>query len=616
MKKLLFSMIIVGIATMVHGQHVPTVTTASYEMGGVINFESIDDPWQVHLQHLEAPGPGTNNHKARLKAKKASVAKRFPRSGKPRHVASSNKSGGIPVPEVGAGFDPGPAQGTPNDNDVAFGGGKVVSVVNTRIRILDTAGDLLESQTLGGFVSVLGLPGGKFDPKIVFDPNSQRFICVFLSGNTWETSNIAVCFSQTSDPEGDWNAYGLNGNPIDNETWSDYPVIGISEDELFIGINTFENGSMNNSGFVETCLWQIGLEEGYAGQALNTAYYSDILEGDKEIFNICPIQGGLGLYGPDQYLLASRSFDEQNDTIFLLHVTGNLDDPTRELDVTVLQTPEEYVMPVTAPQPVNHEFDTNDNRVLGGFYHNGNIQWVQATTDTVTGTSAILHGTIHDVATAPTVTTAILSDTVVYYGYPNISCTGAVDIDEQAIITFNFTGDTINPGMSAIYYTTAGEYSEELRLKEGEGPVNVLSSTEERWGDYSGTQLDYDERGHLWVAGSYGKSSGSHGTWVTELWSPDQSLNIEPTDGLINALVFPNPAPAAFTVEFWVDDYTDLDFRMFDEQGREVAQLLQHRASPGRSRLSFNTSHLAAGIYFMNAMSAGKVVVQERIVVE
>ncbi|MFT4682008.1 MAG: hypothetical protein ACI9FU_002373 [Granulosicoccus sp.] len=609
--KNLFTLVLFLATTVAFAQHKPTVHHFTFEKKAEVDFKNVEEDWAVHIQHLEAPGPGTSGMKAELRAKKARIAERFPATGSSRGFAK----GGVPVPTVGVGFDPGPAQGTPNDNDVAIGNDKIVSCVNTRIRISDLNGDYFSSLTLYGFAQPLGLLGGKFDPKVIYDPIADRFVFLFMNGSTWETSHIVIGFSQTNDPEGDWNLYAIDGNSLDNETWSDYPVIGISNEELFIGINTFENGSTNNSGFVETCLWQIGLSEGYAGTDLNTAYYSDILEGTKEIFNICPIQGGLGTYGPEQYLLASRSFDEQNDTIFLLQITGNLANPNLELEVTTVTTPEEYFIPVTAPQPGGHQFDTNDNRVLGGFYQNETIQWVQATTDTVTGTAAILHGTITDIATNPTVSSQILSDPILHYGYPNISCTGAVEIDEQAIITFNFTGDSINPGMSAIYYTTAGDYSEMITLKEGFGPVNVLTSVEERWGDYSGTQLVYDDRGHIWAAGSYGKSSGSHGTWVTELFSPDQNLSVKPNIDIAKALVFPNPAVDYCNFEFWVDDYTNIDLKLFNANGQMVKLVYYGLAKPGKSRIQFSLDNLESGSYFLQGVTTKGLKFDQTVIV-
>lgn len=599
MKKILTALLAVLPITL-FAQHLPTETRFTIPLGGMVDVQDQPDDWHISLQHLEAPGPGTASFRTELREKKQHVQNRFPRrQGQSVHRAG----GGVPLPTVGVGFEANVSSSTPNDNDVAMADTNVISVINSNIRFLTTEGELHDIMSLSNLASPLGLQSSKFDPKVVYDPNADRYVMVFLNGSAHQTSMIVVAFSRTSDPLGVWNVYALPGNPLDNDTWSDYPVIGISQDELFIGINTYLNGSTNNSGFVETCLWQIGLQAGYDSTALETAYYSDILDGDKEIFNICPIQGGVEPHGPDQYLLASWSFDEENDTLFLLHVTGNLDDPSRELTVEVLHTPETYYMPVPAKQPNGHWFDTNDNRVLGGFYMNNRIQWVQATTDTSLGRPGFLHGIIEDVTGNPTVSTTMISDPILDYGYPNISSMAPVGIDQQALISFNHTADTVFPGMSCIYYSTAGEYTERIHLKSGTHFVNVLSDSLERWGDYSGTQLEYFEDGTVWVAGSFGRPGNAHGTWIQQLTSPDQSLRVEEVTHEDRSIVFPNPVLDLFNFEFELKETALYRLELFDVNGRLVKPLLFDKVKAGRNQLSFNLNQLTAGTYFLKGVS-------------
>ena len=148
---------------------------------------------------------------------------------------------------------------TPNDNDLAISNdGKLVSVINSSIYIYDVDADSeLVHFNLGDFADTLKLPQHKFDPKVIYDPKYDRFVIVFLNGSLDSTSKIILAFSKTNDPSGDWHLYALPGNPVNNDTWSDFPVVGMSEEELFIGINTFKNGSENNSGFEEATFWQI-----------------------------------------------------------------------------------------------------------------------------------------------------------------------------------------------------------------------------------------------------------------------------------------------------------------------------------------------------------------------
>lgn len=581
-------------------QHTPTQTEFVIPLGGTVEVSKQSEDWFISLQHIEAPGPGTASFRTKLREKKARVQTRFPRK---EGQMVERGGGGAELPTVGNGFEANVSSSTPNDNDIAMADTHVVSVINSNIRFLTTEGVLHDIMSLSNMAGPLGLQSSKFDPKVIYDPHGDRYVMVFLNGSSHQTSAIVLAFSATSDPLGAWNVYALPGNPLENDTWSDYPVVGISSSELFIGINTFLNGSTNNSGFVETCLWQIDLQAGYDSIPLQTAYYSDILDGDKEIFNICPIQGGIDPYGPDQYLLASRSFDEENDTLFLLHVTGDLDDPSRQLNVDVLHTPETYYMPVSARQPGGHWFDTNDNRVLGGFYENNRIQWVQATTDTSLGRPGFLHGTIEDVSGNPTVSTTMISDPILDYGYPNISSMARETEDVEALISFNHSADTVFPGMSAMYFSSDELYSERLHLKSGTHFVNVLSDTLERWGDYSGTQLKYYGNGTVWAAGSFGRPGNRHGTWIQELSSPVQTVGVQEMTAESKSLVFPNPVMDLFNFEFELKETALYRLELFDANGRMIKTLLYDRVKAGTNRISFNIDHLPSGAYFLRGNS-------------
>ncbi|MDP6909309.1 MAG: T9SS type A sorting domain-containing protein, partial [Flavobacteriales bacterium] len=504
----------------------------------------------------------------------------------------------------------------PNDNDIAISNDSmIVSVTNSRVHVYNSVTEeLIRYRSLGNLAIPLSISGNKFDPKVVYDPVSDRFVIVYLNGFTWGTSWIIVGFSQTNDPSGDWNMYKIYGNPLGNETWSDYPVIGISQNDLFIGVNTFTNGSVNNSGFTESCLWQVGLSEGYTGNELITNYYSDILPGTNKIFNITPIGGGIEPYGPNMYFLSNRTSDEMNDTLFLLEVTGPVTDQNTELTIKTLQADQPYVLPIPARQANGHWFDTNDNRVLGGYYHNGSIQYVQSCTDTLTGTTAVYHGTItNPTQTEPLASSRIISEPDLNYGYPNISCSGLTETDEQAIITFNHSSESVYAGFSAIYLTGAMEASDRVLIKAGLSLVNVLSDSIERWGDYSGSQPVYDELGTIWAAGSFGNGSNGHGTWLSKLSTPDMSADVEDISDEIHTNFYPNPFTERLTIEFELETATFMRLELYDMQGRLVRLLLEDRIKAGKNRLSFNDEFLNSGTYLLKGSSDKETVIIQKL---
>ncbi len=588
-----------------------TITSFSFERSAVINMSEETDDWDIHLQHLEAPLPGSNSLRAQLREKKQRIMERLP-----AHGSANARGGGIPIPVVGTNFEGNNPQGVPNDNDMAISNDSmIISVTNSRIMVYNSVTEeMIRFRSLANLAIPLSVSGNKFDPKVVYDPVSDCFIIVYLNGYTWGTSWIIVGFSQTNDPSGDWNLYKIYGNPLGNETWSDYPVIGISENDLFIGINTFTNGSENNSGFTESCLWQIGLNEGYSGTELITNYYSDILPQTKKIFNITPIRGGIEPYGPNMYFLSNRASDEINDTIFLLEVTGPVADQNTELIVKTLHADQSYVLPIPARQPNGHWFDTNDNRVLGGYYHNGSIQFVQSCTDTLTGTSAIYHGTISDPnESEPLVSSRIISDPDLNYGYPNISCAGLTETDEQAIITFNHSSETEHAGFSAIYLTGAMEASERVLIKAGLSTINVMSDSIERWGDYSGSQPVYDELGTIWAVGSFGNESGRHGTWISKLSTPDMSADVETITQNSLASFYPNPFTEHLTLEFELERPLFMKIELMNMEGKLVRLLLEDRIKAGKNRLSFNDTFLNKGTYLLTGSSGGQAIFSKKI---
>lgn len=582
------------------------------ERSASINLRAEVDDWNINVQHLEAPSPGINGLRAELLQKKLGIMQRYP--------ANSNatpRSSAGPTPSLGNNFEGNFFQGVPNDNDIAISNDSLImSVTNSRIHFYNAATeDQLLTRSLGTFSNQLDINGSKFDPKVIYDPNNDRFILIFLNGFTFQTSFIIVGFSETNDPTGDWNFYALPGNPIDNETWADYPVVGISGKDLYIGINTFTNGSSNNSGFTESCLWQVGLKQGYLGFDLVSNYFSNILLQNKPIFNITPMQPAAESDDENMYLLSNRNTDIENDTIFLLEVTGRATDTTAQLVVRTLQADQPYILPVPAPQQGTQWFDTNDGRILGGYIRNNQINFVQSCTDPSTGTSAIYHGIIDDVSGNANVTTRIYSEPSLYYGYPNISWSGLNENDEQSIISFNHCSPSVFAGFSAIHVNSSLESSDRIEIKSGLSIVNVLADTLERWGDYSGSQRLYDEPGTVWAAGSFGNAGSGHGTWLALIRSPNSPNGIESANAIqANTTVFPNPFLEQIEVAFELNESLLMSMELFDSQGKLVRLFLRDRFKAGKNKLTFNGEFLTPGAYFLTGKTESEQIFSKKLI--
>jgi len=605
---LLFSITLTG----VQAQYQKNIQ--QFEKAATSNPKQMLSDWQPILQSMEMPKPGTESARGRLLQLKENLEARYPRSEKQKK--SSTKSN-ISAPEVIRDFEGNAYMNRfPNDNDLAINNdGQLVSVINSSFYIFDTNADTLQlSISFDAFAESLALPDSKYDPRVIYDPNNDRFVAVILNGFLDSTSQIIVAFTATNDATGLWNLYALPGNPQNNGTWSDYPTIGISGSELFIGINTFTNGSMNNSGFTESVFWQVNLANGYNGETLNTAYYADIMPPDlKPIFNICPVRGGLQIAGDEMYLLSNRNLSADNDSIFLLKVSGQISDAVLSLQILKAEVP--YFLPPRARQASNRTFDTNDSRILYAFKQNGKIQFVQSCLDTISGNAAVYHGIINNYSTNPQVYANILSDTL-DLGFPGITYVGYGADDDRAIINVNHTSRFVFSGCSVYSFDGISNYSERVVIKNGLNYVQLLLGNYQRWGDYTGIQRKYNEPDVVWIAGSYGRQNRTNGTWIGEVrWNDDSFLNTEePASKGSISMVYPNPHQDEVNVKFSIEQGDVLSFSIYNLEGKLVKRLMREFAKKGENQFSFSTQPLSNGVYILKIESRDKLIYSEKII--
>lgn len=432
--------------------------------------------------------------------------------------------------------------GIPNDNTLAFSkGGIMLAAVNSLIWAYDTENDTIHLTNSFIGLDGVGPDAGNdrgFDPKLMYDPEADRFILVFLKNNTAATSKIAVCFSSTNDPNDPWYTYILPGNPLNNNRWTDFPAISMDDEHLYITGNLIIPNVSWQVGFDGSIIWQLDKSAGFDGDtAMPNRLYHDIRFGSKYIRNLHPVKG----YNGDidtAYFLSNRNFDTQNDSIFILSLhsglTGNED-----LRIDVAQSDIPYGVPPNGKQPdtdVNDPTDgmqTNDARVLGAIrMSDGSIQFVSTTRNFTSGKASIYHGHITQPGGNAAITAQLITDAVKDYGYPNLAWTGNEECDNEVIIGFNHTSLSSFPGVSAVYYSNDGSYSDVLQVKAGEGTVQRLNGGE-RWGDYFGIQHNFAKPGEVYVAGFYGTADKSNSAFFAQLTSPDSSklgLNVTQTE--------------------------------------------------------------------------------------
>ncbi len=539
------------------------------------------------------------------------------------YTNSAYKADGMagPSPVMSNNFNGNMNNGTPNDNNLAVSNaGQVVSVSNTNIRVYNDTGKSLLNRGLGVMASAqVGALNRSYDPKVIYDPNNDRFILIFLNGTTSDDNDIIVCFTQTNDATGKWNCYRITGNKDNDTTWSDYPVVAINGEDLFVTVNKLKDGEGWKTGFRQSILWQVRLKEGYTGDTLVSNYFNGIKYNGKSIWSICPIQNGMKPIGNSIYLLSVRPGDLQNDTVFIHYIDNSVSSGVAKITTRVTRADKNYGVPPSAIQPPgNQVLETNDTRVLSGFYENGMIQYVQTCVDTNTYNSAIFHGVIQNPsAHAPNNKANIVKNDTLDIAYPSICYTGEGATDNGAIITFSYVNPQVYPGTAAVYVNRDLDgYSDFVYCKQGLGPVDVLQDTAERWGDYTGIQRKYNEKGICWLNGNWADANKQNRTWIARLQSNDAKLAFTRPIENTAITVFPNPATNWVNVDFEIEQNTMLTFSIYTVDGKLVKSLYRDAAKPGLNRFGFDASQFAKGIYLLTITSKKGQVASQKVVVE
>jgi len=144
----------------------------------------------------------------------------------------------------------------PPDPTLAVGPNHIVETVNSLISFYDKSGNLQFSRELGsagspGFFENQGAGGFAFDPKVMYDHNTDRFIVVVLETYNGNESWIDIAVSDDSDPNGTWYKYRTNSviQVGANNYWVDYPGIGFDDNAFYVTGNLFKLNGPSSDGF-------------------------------------------------------------------------------------------------------------------------------------------------------------------------------------------------------------------------------------------------------------------------------------------------------------------------------------------------------------------------------
>ncbi|MBV6404308.1 MAG: T9SS type A sorting domain-containing protein [Flavobacteriales bacterium] len=519
------------------------------------------------------------------------------------------------TPAIGVDFEANWSQvSTPPDNTVAISnGGKIVTCNNDGIELYNASGQFLSSTFWPDFFNDPQLNANIYDPKVLYDPQADRFFLTVLHGTTSSTSKLLLCFSKTNDPQAGWWTYQLPGNPLGNGTWFDYPSIGVSNNEVYVSGNLFTDG---NNQFQQAILFQITKSGGYNGDAnLNWIYWYNLSNQPYAAFTVVPVSGGQANYGPGILLLSGNSPGASSLRLWDLtdDLTGS--PALNTYDVSTQQ----YAPAAPAQMPGSSDpLSNGDCRMLSTFFMNGLVHYTFCT-DIGGGWNGLRYGRI-----------AInnLSDQRTNLGqqgnadlcYPALASYSTSSSDPSVMIVFTRSSAQVYPEVRVVNVDATMQWSNSTLVKQGETFVNFLQQGDERWGDYSGMARRHNANPpRVWLAACYGSNiqgglSNTWKTWVAEVGDTGSSTITETPTGM-QVTVAPNPTVDLFRLSFHVDAFAIYTIEVLDMNGRLVKTLYHDGLTAGDHQLSFNRNALSAGQYVIAIRNGSNRIAHEPLVI-
>ena len=514
----------------------------------------------------------------------------------------------------GINFDEDAANGgyyhIPPDPIGAVGPNHFVLVANTSIQWFTKSGTLQNSQRLGmngsnsitgSFFETLSPISGTFDPKVVYDQYNDRFIVVALEQSSSSfISRILVAVSQTSNPNSGWYFHSINSALVvgGSTSWADYPGLAIGNDAVYITANMF---AFSGNGYKGGRLWIIAKSSFYSGSTATVTVHDAITSGGGYGATYQPAQmfgsppAGVGTF----LVLYSGLTDGVNEYVNVIRVDNPLTSPTftgQDVDVGNIDNTSGFYR--NAPQNgTSNRIATNDRRTQNAVWRN-NTLWTTFTVVPPSGTDAG-EVTAHWVGiSTATLSSLSVSDqgniggesiaTGCYTFFPAIS----VNSNNDICIGFSASASTIYPGC---YYTgrlssdPAGYTINPGTLRAGlDYYYRTFSSSDNRWGDYSGVCVDPSDDETFYVCNQYAISRGTIlGSYPTQDGRWGTVFGVVPVTALPVEL-------SSFTAEVLANEGVQLDWKTeneIDNYGFEVERMQTNLRDTNWVRLTFITGH-------------------------
>jgi uncharacterized repeat protein (TIGR01451 family) len=356
-----------------------------------------------------------------------------------------------------------------------------------------------------------------FDPRIVFDHDSQRWFVLALDGDLGAGNNIYLARTDTADPTGDWDGLRFAADTVGAVEFHDYETLGVDADGLYSCTQDF-NGGGNESCYSIPKADLLAAVPSIANLTRFEATPAGLPTVNGSIqpaLDFGPSDGRAALLGANAgALVRSDILGAGGAGATLGTVTAIAGDPGHAAPPAARQ-----------PHPAGRTIENVAPRVVANVFEEGDSLWaVHAVQGT--GSNSALRWYEIDETTNTVLQTGLIEDTAQDFHEPSI----AANALGKVVIGYTCSGPMLNPSVCvSVGETTLGvtTFDAPLIVQNGAGyywrdSADPPDSERNRWGDYSATVRDPIDDCTFWIFQEFVAvgAVGNVGPWSCDAGSP------------------------------------------------------------------------------------------------
>jgi hypothetical protein len=428
---------------------------------------------------------------------------------------------GVPSPPLTASFEGpfGRNSGFPADTTIAAGPESLVAVINKSIALMRKDSTVVDRRLWDGF-----------DPKVIFDPYTQRFVVLALHGQESPSSWLQLAVSKTATPANldvgslpcdAWTPFLVDADragDVQLTQWADFPGLGVDPYNVYVTANMVPNGgAFEGPDFAK--VWVIRKSDLLAGTLRVVREFGGPLE--QRLVN--PVTGT-----PSFGIMPSIDFDGTavrllawpfgpSTTLWSIVDPGG--DPTLVGSDLPLPGFQSHLHPQCRQAGSDLALDTGFISTFHVVQRGGSVWASRTSPDAPRGDRSEIHWYQIDPVTSTVLQWGRVADPTRCYFYSAIQPDGLGGF----ALVMSGVGPDIFP---SAFYTVRlaadppGTTRDVAVLQAGQAPYapELSGSTRSRirWGDYGGIATD-PVSGAFWVSHQFSGEENSWGTWIGAL---------------------------------------------------------------------------------------------------